>query len=202
MIFKPTIKSSPESIISWAEHCIRLLREDRAQAEEKARRGERLRHFPIGTPLDEIVNYYQSCEAEINFSAILFLMSWVEATIRIDTKNRISDTKDNSALAKALRQLCKGYDITWKIPLEEGILRTWQDIARKNYQTAECDRLISSIGDIKACFDFRHWVAHGRYWPLKNNASCEIYFVKRAIDKFMLKSGAFLMTLNSRPIAN
>jgi hypothetical protein len=60
----------------------------------------------------------------------------------------------------------------WKVPLyESDILEAWKWYIQigLSISSSEKDRLIGKIGKFKELLRIRHWVAHGRYWPLQLN---------------------------------
>jgi hypothetical protein len=86
------------------------------------------------------------------------ILSAIEAMFIIDYYSRCEKRlKDD--VAKDFRKISRR--ITNRVDFQEDILKTW---AKHN----PGNRLLNELNSI---FLYRHWIAHGRYWRLKVNAS-------------------------------
>ena len=102
--------------------------------------------------LDEELKYQLN---EIEKDACLNLLAAIEAAFRVDYAIRIKE-KDNNILSKKFRLLFNIYE--YQMPLEDVLLEEWKKyISRKS----------NIISILKSAFQYRHWLAHGRYWILK-----------------------------------
>jgi hypothetical protein len=66
----------------------------------------------------------------------------------------------------------------WKVNLyESGIMDIWKDYIQLQLllSPTEKRRMVGCIGDFKKVLDVRHWVAHGRYWPLRRSEAARIH---------------------------
>jgi hypothetical protein len=79
----------------------------------------------------------------------------VEAAFRIDYLQRCYQ-REKDGISRAFRSLHKRRRA--RAHLEEEILEIW-----KQHTTGAA----TLISDLRAAFNFRHWLAHGRYWEPK-----------------------------------
>jgi uncharacterized protein YutE (UPF0331/DUF86 family) len=101
---------------------------------------------------DQINNEMNQRLAELEMATALSIFAAVEAAFRIDYLQRCY-RKEKDAMSKAFRRLHKQKGI--RVSLEDEILETW-----KKHTIGSS----SMIGKLRAAFNFRHWLAHGRYW--------------------------------------
>ena len=109
----------------------------------------------IGMTRNEVKDYFNSLQTEIEFSFCLNMIAAIEARFRMDYIIRSTDRlKDD--LSRDFRNIYQ--EKATNISLVESILENW----KKRYP--EYKNYISNyIGALK----FRHWLAHGRYWNPK-----------------------------------
>jgi hypothetical protein len=93
-------------------------------------------------------------EAEMNYT--LTLLASLEASFKVDYLLRCK-LKRKDPVSRALRLVYKRKKE--RASLENDILRVW-----KENTTTVPSRV---IGDMIGAFDFRNWLAHGRYWVPK-----------------------------------
>lgn len=121
----------------------------------------------IGYSITELNNELDARLAELELSSTLILLSCVEAAFQIDYRLRCyRGPIDN--LSTAFRRLNKRSKK--RVNLDPNILDAWKK--QTNVSTA-------LLGELKAAFKLRHWIAHGRYWDAK---------VSRKYDFFSLHS--------------
>jgi len=101
---------------------------------------------------DEIQNEMNERLAELEMETALSIFAAVEAAFRIDYLQRCY-RKEKDSMSRAFRHLHKKKGV--RVSLEEEILEIW-----KEHTTGST----SMIGKLRAAFNFRHWLAHGRYW--------------------------------------
>jgi hypothetical protein len=90
--------------------------------------------------------------AELELTSTLTVLSAVEAAFRIDYLLRC-DLKKKDPISVVFRATYKEKGA--RARLDEDIFDVWK------IHTTGSSRL---IGDLKAAFKFRNWLAHGRYW--------------------------------------
>ena len=95
---------------------------------------------------------------ETDLRSALAIMTRIEAAFRIDYRQRCKK-KQPDGVSIAFRRLRKAYGASdWQVPLERKIFETWRTVY------PDTSRL---IGELKGAFQFRHWLAHGRYFEPK-----------------------------------
>ncbi|HCA5926970.1 TPA: hypothetical protein MXS88_005472 [Klebsiella pneumoniae] len=87
----------------------------------------------------------------------LLLLTAIEAIFLLDADQKYCNKK-RDPLSRKIKEI---YDKTKgeKIKLDDDLINT-----RMNEDDA---RLKKDYNDLKTCFKFRHWLAHGRYWHPK-----------------------------------
>jgi hypothetical protein len=109
---------------------------------------------------DEVEEFFAARLDETDRQACLFLVASAEATLRVDFLQRVYHRKKD-AVSRAFRDI---YNRTacdhsrLKVRLDEDILETWAAIV---------PRAKARIGDLRGSLNYRHWLAHGRYWVPK-----------------------------------
>lgn len=93
----------------------------------------------------------QELDRAVSFS----ILSALEALFRIDYLTRCYNKKKDS-LSKKIRDIYRKKGV--RASLEKDILREWKEI---------CPEYKSFISKIISAFDYRYWLAHGRYWKPK-----------------------------------
>jgi hypothetical protein len=107
----------------------------------------------ITLTIDEINEYFENSEDELEHLVCFDLISATEAFLRVDFNNRV-DRKDKSDIGKTFRALNKKKGK--KISLQEDIIETWKE--------ATGDK---SFSNFLGLLNYRHWLAHGRYYNPK-----------------------------------
>lgn len=93
--------------------------------------------------------------AELEMATALSIFAAIEAAFRIDYLQRCY-RKEKDAMSRAFRLLHKEKGV--RVSLEDEIFDVW----KKHAVGAT-----SIIRALRAAFNFRHWLAHGRYWAPK-----------------------------------
>jgi len=101
---------------------------------------------------DQVSSELGATLAELEMATALSIFSAVEAAFRIDYLQRCY-RKEKDAMSRAFRLLHKKKGM--RVSLEDEIFDVW-----KEYATG----VAPIIGALRAAFNFRHWLAHGRYW--------------------------------------
>lgn len=123
-----------------------------------------------GLPLDEVRSIVL---AELDHSSALSVLSCVEAAIRTDYFRRVY-AKEKSALSRALRQVYKEREE--RARLDADLLDCWR-------QHSDVPKVL--IGDLIGAFNYRHWLAHGRYWTPKFGRTYDYQSVYSIADAFL-----------------
>lgn len=114
-------------------------------------------HHPrfFGYTIREIEQERNERGEELDISSCFAALSCVEAAFRIDYLQRCYARK-RDPLSRHFRQLYKNVEA--RVSFEEDLLEAWKQ---------HCAVPATLIGDLRAAFRFRHWLAHGRYWVPK-----------------------------------
>lgn len=124
----------------------------------------------IGRPLGEV---REEALAELEHTSSLSLLACVEAALRVDYDQRAS-ARGRSHLSRALRTVHRQKHEYAR--LDEDILGAWK--AHSNISKPVISALI-------AAFKYRHWLAHGRYWPPKFGRTYDYQTVYGIADAFL-----------------
>jgi hypothetical protein len=104
---------------------------------------------------DEVRSELGERLAELDRNTTMSLLTAVEAAFRIDYLQRCYQ-KRKDGVSRAFRGLYeKKKD---RASLEDDIFEVWKN------NTMGSDKIIA---DLRGAFNFRHWMAHGRYWTPK-----------------------------------
>ncbi len=108
---------------------------------------------------------------ETDLRSAFFLLAALEAAFRIDYLYRCQKKmKDDLSRAfRAIYQKRKG-----NASLDEDIFETWRENS-----SAPGPRL---IGELRGAFNFRHYLAHGRYWEPKLGRKYDFNFIYSLAD--------------------
>lgn len=109
----------------------------------------------IGMTTDELNAYFENSVEELEHLVCFDLISATEAVLRSDFYAKVYN-KDKSDIGRLFRDLEK--DKGGKISLESDIIDNWKEILA----TRKTD-----FSDFLGLINYRHWLAHGRYWTPK-----------------------------------
>jgi hypothetical protein len=118
---------------------------------------------------------------EAEYDACLTLFAAIEAALRIDCdyccRKRLKDQR-----AKAVRKMVQTFEGRPfnRIPLNEIFKQLLVDQSVKK----------SIVNRLKQFFQFRHWLAHGRYWTFKSGIQpdfLDVYELAQEIDGLLFK---------------
>jgi len=124
----------------------------------------------VGFSLDEVRG---GALSELGHTSSLSLLACVEAALRVDYNLRVS-ARGRSPLSRALRDVFREKDEHAR--LDDDILGAW-----KQHSTIGKPVISALIG----AFKYRHWLAHGRYWPPKFGRTYDYLSVYAIADTFL-----------------
>ncbi len=108
---------------------------------------------------DELDRYFDEILDETDTQACLFLIASAEAALRVDFLCRVYN-RGRDDVSRAFRSVyvrsCRHSKPN--VRLDEDILNIW---------TAKVPGSKSTIGEFRGALNYRHWLAHGRYWVPK-----------------------------------
>jgi len=102
---------------------------------------------------------------ETGFRSILIILASLDASFRVDYESRCQK-KFKDSLSRAFRDIHKKK--AERASLDEDIFEIWK------IHRVECKR---HIGELRAAFKFRNWLAHGRYWKPKLGRNFDFEYV-------------------------
>ncbi|RZK67247.1 MAG: hypothetical protein EOO85_25795 [Pedobacter sp.] len=123
-----------------------------------------------GSPLDDV---RRDALAELEHTSSLSLLACVEAALRVDYNQRTS-ARGRSPLSRALRSIYQEKEEYAR--LDDDILGAW-----KEYSNIGKPIISALIG----AFKYRHWLAHGRYWPPKFGQTYDYQSTYLIADTFL-----------------
>jgi hypothetical protein len=103
----------------------------------------------------EVIKEHSSRLDELEVTCAMTVLSKLEASFRIDYLVRCR-RKKRDALTKHFREIYKTK--MHKASLDDEILEGWSE-------TYPIYRRL--VGEVKGALNYRHWIAHGRYWEPK-----------------------------------
>ncbi len=172
MLFDQPKTLEPDAVINWHLLCTISLDQDLRRVRANMLNGLDVEPYlrdalPVGSGPQDSDNYFEKCKQEIDLAAVITLVAAAEARIRLDAKQRCKDSGD---LAARLRLLTNSVSKEYQVALyENGIVDAWKDCVGSlpSVSQKDRDRILTGVGGFKNLFPVRHWVAHGRYWPLR-----------------------------------
>lgn len=129
----------------------------------------------LGMSLTEVKRHFEKIEKELQVSYTLKLAALGEAHLRMDYVRRKDFGKKNRKLNihDAMRALYRLVGV--KAQLDKDIIDTW-----KQYSSNK-----PVFSSYKTLLQYRHWIAHGRYWPYsgKQFSTFESYVIVNELVK-------------------
>jgi hypothetical protein len=110
-----------------------------------------------GRTLAEVDDYFNAVLEEVDHHVCLSLIAAVEAAVYLDFRKRVADRKKD-LVSKSFMELFKVNDRDLRkisYLFDSDILQTWASQGRG------CKK---AIGEFLGAWNYRHWLAHGRYW--------------------------------------
>jgi len=100
---------------------------------------------------EELNNELESRIEELDKSTALTILAAIEAHLRVDFLQRCYN-KEKDSLSRKFRDIHKKKGS--KVSLSEDILEAWREHIKSK----------SVISELRSALNYRHWLAHGRYW--------------------------------------
>jgi hypothetical protein len=91
-------------------------------------------------------------QREMDTQTTLLLAASFEAVFQVDLHTRVSERRKDP-LSKQLRKLWQRRRLSGRLEVEE-LLEFWKKETGRRRE----------IGELKQLIQYRHWLAHGRYW--------------------------------------
>lgn len=109
-------------------------------------------YLHIGKTVKELEKEFEQEIEELNMSMSFTLLAAIEAHLRIDCINRCLNRKKKDMVTSSLKIHYSKFGN--KIKLKEHILNSWKPVLKST----------SIVPNIKDAWNYRDWLAHGRYW--------------------------------------
>lgn len=116
---------------------------------------------------------------ELDKAVSLSILSALEALLRVDYLTRCYKKK-RDPLSRKMRNIYKSKGV--RASLERDILRLWKEI---------CPEYKGFISEVITAFDYRNWLAHGRYCEPKlgrNFDYSSLYDLAESIEQLLISS--------------
>jgi hypothetical protein len=173
LLFADPASLTPDAVLDWHELLSAGLSQERSRIKTLgigAILPSYLAPSLTGATVAEVDTYFKDCQTELDFSSSLVLIAAAEARIRHDAEKRQRDL--TTSLGHRLSLIFSQYTSSWQVPLfQNGIMEEWKTHINSSFARVESAPLLGAIGDFKVALQFRHWIAHGRYWTLKRSLS-------------------------------
>lgn len=113
------------------------------------------RHAGDAAMVRDVRLQVRTVRLELERHSSLSALAMCEARVRLDYQKRCRK-RFKDAVSRALRNLhqTRGQRVRW-----DELLDVW-----KIHQLEPANRRV--VGELKSAYHYRHWLAHGRYWPL------------------------------------
>ena len=106
---------------------------------------------------------------ELSTDVSFAILAYIESRFRTDFIVRRRNRKRSDLLAGLFHANFKMSKEFYSYPLVTGIFKDWKETYAEN------DVLLNLFNQLGQAFDYRNWVAHGRYWVFKDNPNKYTY---------------------------
>jgi hypothetical protein len=143
-------------IWEWYQETEKALRAERKRILDALISHSSIEEVFIGMTREDVYDYFDEHNRELDFLVCFDIISAAEAYLRLDYLSRVyKRLKD--PVSREFRALYK--EAGSRARLSEDILDAWLE----EYPSCK-----SVIGQFRGVLHLRDWLAHGRYWVLKN----------------------------------
>lgn len=132
----------------------------------------------FGLSKNEVAKMQNEDLKELSIEGGMALLSAAEAAFRVDFITRCRSRKKDK-INIDFKAILKKYKKLYEVRIREDILDRWQ----KEFPTDK-----HYLSTLKNRFDYRNWLAHGRYWNKYNNAGQANY----SFDSLYLEISAMM----------
>jgi|APAga8741243810_1050097.scaffolds.fasta_scaffold02154_3 hypothetical protein len=122
----------------------------------------------VGMSIEEIEEKKEDLLKENDITHSLLILTTIEALIRLDADKKYCD-KRKDGFSRSIKEI---YDKTKgeRIKLDEDLIHT--------RMMEDHIGLRRFYNELKKCFKYRHWLAHGRYWDPKRISEVDFDSIK------------------------
>lgn len=122
-----------------------------------------------GLSQDEVDKLKREMGEELSIRSSFYLLAYIESLFRTDFILRLESNKKGytDVLTKAYKGLYKSGSRPYSYSLTDVIFKSWKTYVKgKRNQSV----MLDILNTLPQYFDFRNWMAHGRYWiPKESN---------------------------------
>jgi len=136
----------------------------------------------------EIEQEKMKCLNELSIEAGFVLLAYLEGVFRKDFMIRILRHKRKDQLSVYFLDTYKSERKLYQHPLEY-IFKAW-----RNKGSGLSDKIREMLRSLQQYYDYRNWVAHGRYWEFKESN----YLRKYCFEAILLMVNTVLCELNGK----
>lgn len=131
-----------------------------------------------GWTLPEIEEHFATVLDEVDHQISLSLLAAAEAVIRVDFFSRVY-RKRKDAVSRQFRDLClsetRHADSNLRVGFND-ILSVWA------FESPSCR---SALARFRGALNYRHWLAHGRFWAPKLGMRYSPHIVQKIIEELL-----------------
>lgn len=126
----------------------------------------------LGYTEEEIISSKKELLQELSIEASFFLLAYIESLFRKDFILRINAgrKKYRDNITKEYKSIYVPYKRVYSYSLVDVIFSTW-----KQYVSPNSKELEDVFRTLPQYYDFRNWIAHGRYWVPKETNYIQKY---------------------------
>lgn len=119
-----------------------------------------------GLSNEEIDEQKRSLLDELSLRSSFYLLTYIETLFRTDFILRIESNKKGytDILTKEYKKIYKPTDRLYSYSLKDVIFKNWKRYINGKQYSKEMRDILNTLPQY---FDFRNWIAHGRYWVFK-----------------------------------
>lgn len=111
--------------------------------------------------------------SELSLKAAFFLLTYIESLFRTDFILRLeTGRKGKDQLTKEYKRIYKQGTKIYSYSLKDVIFANWKVYVSNKSKSKELTDILNVLPQY---FDFRNWMAHGRYWRFKESNYALIY---------------------------
>lgn len=122
----------------------------------------------IGLTDDELEETKKELLEELSLRSSFYLLAYIESLFRTDLALRLETRKKKAqdVLTKAYKEELNPAQKIYTYSLVDGIFKNWKQYVKNKPNSKEMRDILNNLPQY---FDFRNWMAHGRYWKPKES---------------------------------
>lgn len=121
----------------------------------------------LGMTNDEVAAERMMLTKELSMEGSFELLAYLENRFRTDCYIRCKKRYKDELSKKFQKAYQNAHKIQYKIGLLDVIIDGWKEVLVKDHP--HDSNIVNLVNGIKDMFQFRNWMAHGRYWSFPYN---------------------------------